>query len=178
MFFFFFFSSRRRHTRWNCDWSSDVCSSDLPRVGVREVDEGLFSRWLVRDVAPGDRIDVQGPGGTFVADPAAGGRHLLVGAGSGITPLLSIAASVLAGPATEVTLLYGNRRARSVMFADEIADLKDRYGSRLSVVHVLSREPRDVELFSGRLDADRLREVITSLVPLDGPCDAWLCGPL
>lgn len=160
--------------------SYSICApaGQAPRVGVREVSAGLFSRWLVREVSAGDRVDVQEPSGAFTADPANGGRHLLIGAGSGITPLLSIAASVLTHPDAHVTLLYGNRRTRSVMFVDEIADLKDRYGPRLSVIHVLSREPRDVELFSGRLDAERIRAILTELVPLDALDHAWLCGPL
>ncbi|MGQ4618871.1 1,2-phenylacetyl-CoA epoxidase subunit PaaE [Nocardia sp. R7R-8] len=159
--------------------SYSICApvGAAPRVGVREVPGGLFSTWLVHDVKVGDRIEVQGPSGTFVADPAAGGRHLLIAAGSGITPMLSIASSLLAHSDAEVVLLYGNRRVRSVMFADEIADLKDRFGARLDVVNVLSREPRDVELFSGRLDAARLRAILTALVPIDDIDDVWLCGP-
>lgn len=148
-----------------------------PRIGIREIPDGLFSRWLVRDVRPGDQVEVQTPSGSFRADPGAGGRHLLVAAGSGITPMLSIAATILANPEIEVTLLYGNRTTSSVMFAEEIADLKNRYGSRLQLVHVLSREPRDVELFSGRLDADRLRALIGALVPIHQVDDVWLCGP-
>jgi ring-1,2-phenylacetyl-CoA epoxidase subunit PaaE len=148
-----------------------------PRIGVREIPDGLFSRWLVRDVRPGDVIEVQTPHGSFQADPAAGGRHLCIAAGSGITPMLSIATSVLANPTAEVTLLYGNRTTGSVMFAEELADLKNRYGARLQLVHVLSREPRDVELFSGRLDADRLRRLIDLLVPIEAIDDVWLCGP-
>ncbi|WP_216895569.1 1,2-phenylacetyl-CoA epoxidase subunit PaaE [Nocardia alni] len=159
--------------------SYSICAPEgaAPRVGVREIAGGAFSGWLVREVAPGDSVEVQSPAGTFVADPLAGGRHLLIGAGSGITPLLSIAASVLANPDSEVTLLYGNRRTRSVMFADELADLKDRYGSRFSVMHVLSREPRDVELFTGRLDAARLRELLTAFVAVEDLDHAWMCGP-
>jgi ring-1,2-phenylacetyl-CoA epoxidase subunit PaaE len=160
--------------------SYSICApvGERPRVGVREVPGGLFSRWLVRDVRPGTRIEVQTPSGRFRADPAAGGRHLCVAAGSGITPMLSIAASVLAGsPTAHVTLLYGNRRAGTVMFAEELSDLKDRYGPRFELVHVLSREPRDVELLSGRLDADRLRTLLDLLVPLDAVDHVWLCGP-
>ena len=160
--------------------SYSICApvGEQPRVGVREVPDGLFSRWLVRDVRPGTRIDVQTPSGRFRADPAAGGRHLCIAAGSGITPTLSIAASVLAGhPDAHVTLLYGNRRAGTVMFAEELADLKDRYGPRFELVHVLSREPRDVELFSGRLDGERLRRLLAALVPLDAIDHVWLCGP-
>jgi ring-1,2-phenylacetyl-CoA epoxidase subunit PaaE len=149
-----------------------------PRVGVREIPDGFFSRWLVRDVRPGDEIDVQTPSGRFCPAPELleGGRHLCVAAGSGITPMLSVASTVLANDG-EVTLLYGNRTSGSVMFAEELADLKNRYGPQLQLVHVLSREPRDVELFSGRLDADRLRRLLTVLAPAAQFDHVWLCGP-
>jgi ring-1,2-phenylacetyl-CoA epoxidase subunit PaaE len=149
-----------------------------PRVGVREIPDGLFSRWLVHDVRAGDEIDVQTPGGRFCPDPELlhGGRHLCIAAGSGITPMLSVASSVLSEDG-EVTLLYGNRTSGSVMFAEELSDLKNRYGPHLQLVHVLSREPRDVELFSGRLDADRLRRLLTTLVPASRFDHVWLCGP-
>ena len=149
-----------------------------PRIGVREIPGGLFSSWLVREVRPGTRIEVQAPSGSLRADPAVPGRHLMIAAGSGITPMLSIASSVLANPKSEVRLLYGNRTSRSVMFSEELGDLKDRYPSRFQVAHVLSREARDVELLSGRLDAARLRRLLTSVVPADGIDHAWLCGPL
>jgi ring-1,2-phenylacetyl-CoA epoxidase subunit PaaE len=149
-----------------------------PRVGVREIPDGEFSRWLVHDVRPGDEIEVQTPGGRFCPDPSflEGGHHLCIAAGSGITPMLSVAASVLANGG-DVTLLYGNRTTASVMFAEELADLKNRYGPELQLVHVLSREPRDVDLFSGRLDADRLRRLLTTLVPAGRFDHVWLCGP-
>lgn len=159
--------------------SYSICAAvgQRPRVGVREIPDGLFSRWLVHEVRPGDRIEVQTPSGSFRADPDGGGRHLCIAAGSGITPMLSIASSVLRHPAAEVTMLYGNRTSGSVMFAEELADLKNRYGPRFDLVHVLSREPRDVELFSGRLEADRLRRLLTTLVPLTAVDHVWLCGP-
>ena len=145
---------------------------------MREIPDGEFSRWLVRDVRPGDEIEVQTPGGRFCPDPSflEGGHHLCIAAGSGITPMLSVAASVLANGG-DVTLLYGNRTTASVMFAEELADLKNRYGPELQLVHVLSREPRDVDLFSGRLDADRLRRLLTTLVPVGRFDHVWLCGP-
>jgi ring-1,2-phenylacetyl-CoA epoxidase subunit PaaE len=159
--------------------SYSLCSpaGSPPRIGVREIPDGLFSHWLVHDVRVGDVVEVQTPTGSFRADPAQPGRHLCIAAGSGITPVLSIAATVLADRVSSVTLLYGNRSTSSVMFAEELADLKNRYGPRLDLVHVLSREPRDVDLFSGRLDADRLRRLLTTLVPLRGLDHVWLCGP-
>ncbi|MFD6139833.1 1,2-phenylacetyl-CoA epoxidase subunit PaaE [Promicromonospora sp. NPDC060271] len=159
--------------------SYSICApaGSAPRIGVREVPDGLFSTWLVREVRPGDRVEVLPPSGSFRADPAEGGRHLCIAAGSGITPMLSIMATVLRNPDARVTLLYGNRTTSSVMFAEELADLKDAHHDRLDLVHVLSREPRDVELFSGRLDGDRLRDLLTLVVPVGGMDHVWLCGP-
>jgi ring-1,2-phenylacetyl-CoA epoxidase subunit PaaE len=156
-----------------------ICApaGQAPRIGVREVPDGVFSRWLVREVGPGTEVDVQPPTGSFRADQATAGRHLCIAAGSGITPMLSIAATVLTNPESQVTMLYGNRTTASVMFLEELADLKNRYGTRFDLVHVLSREPRDVELFSGRLEGDRLRTILQLLVPIADVDHVWLCGP-
>ena len=160
--------------------SYSICApaGAAPRIGVREIPGGLFSSWLVREVVPGTRIEVRTPTGSWQADPASGERHLCVAAGSGITPMLSVASTVLTHPRAQVSLLYGNRTSRTVMFTEELGDLKNRYGPRLQTVHVLSREPRDVELFSGRLDRDRLRRLLTALVPVEAFDHVWLCGPL
>lgn len=159
--------------------SYSVCSAlgAPPRIGVRAVTGGALSQWLVNEVRAGDVIEMQPPSGTFAADPTVAGRHVLIAAGSGITPVLSIAASVLQNPQSHAVVLYGNRRANSVMFAEELADLKDTYGPRLEVVHVLSREPRGVELFSGRLDGHRVRRLLAALVPVGAVDHFWLCGP-
>ncbi|MGH3387426.1 MAG: 1,2-phenylacetyl-CoA epoxidase subunit PaaE [Actinomadura sp.] len=160
--------------------SYSICApvGAAPRIGVREIPGGLFSSWLVRDVVPGTRIEVQTATGSWHADPALGERHLCIAAGSGITPMLSVASTVLTHPRAQVSLLYGNRTSGTVMFTEELGDLKNRYGPRLQVVHVLSREPRDVELFSGRLDGDRLHRLLTGLVPAEVFDHIWLCGPL
>ena len=147
------------------------------RIGVREVPDGMFSRWLVHEVKPGDEIEVQTPTGAFAADPDETARHVMIAAGSGITPMLSIASSILANEGVQATLFYGNRKSSTVMFAEALSDLKDSYGSRFDLFHVLSREPRDVELFSGRLDAARLRTLLTMLVPVAAVDHFWLCGP-
>ena len=125
---------------------------------MRVIPGGLFSTWLVREVRPGDEIEVGTPTGSFTPEPATAGHHVLIAAGSGITPVLSIAATVLRNPAATATVLYGNRRTGTVMFADELADLKDRYPARLGLVHVLSREPQRggaVHRPAGRGEADR-----------------------
>ncbi|MFI9359682.1 1,2-phenylacetyl-CoA epoxidase subunit PaaE [Kitasatospora sp. NPDC053057] len=148
------------------------------RIAVREVPGGLFSRWLVREARPGEEVEVLTPSGLFTPELGVPADHVLLAAGSGITPMLSIAASVLAADRrSTVTLLYGNRRSDTVMFADELADLKDRYLGRFQLVHVLSRETRDAELLSGRLDPERVRALLTALVDVGGVGHWWLCGP-
>lgn len=159
--------------------SYSICAAagTAPRVGVRLVPGGLFSSWLLNDVRAGDTIEVAPPSGSFTPDLTEGGHHVLIAAGSGITPVLSIVSSLLATPDATVTVLYGNRRTDTVMFADELADLKDRAPSRLELIHVLSREPREAELFTGRLDVPKLRQLFSSLVPVSTVDHFWLCGP-
>ena len=150
-----------------------------PRIGVREVLGGAVSGWLVRQVKAGDTLEVQAPGGRFTPDLSQPGQHVLIAAGSGITPMMSIAASVLAADdKSTVTLLYGNRRSGTVMFADEVADLKDAYPARMQVIHVLSREPQEVELYSGRLDRERLARLLPVTVSVGAVDHWWLCGPI
>jgi len=160
--------------------SYSICSpaGTAPRIGVRVVPGGLFSSWLVHGLRPGDTVEVMAPTGAFTPELGTPDHHVLIAAGSGITPMLSIAESVLAGhEGARVTLFYGNRRTGTVMFGDELADLKDLYPARFQLAHVLSREPREAELLSGRLDAERLTALIGGLVDVEGADHWWLCGP-
>jgi len=160
--------------------SYSICTpaGTAPRIGVRVVPGGLFSSWLVNELRPGDTVEVMAPTGNFTPDLTTPGHHVLLAAGSGITPMLSIAESVLAADSrSTVTLFYGNRRTGTVMFADELADLKDLYPSRFQLAHVLSREPREAEVLSGRLDAERLSALIDALVDVTTADHWWLCGP-
>ncbi|MGI8695708.1 MAG: FAD-binding oxidoreductase, partial [Mycobacteriales bacterium] len=160
--------------------SYSICApaGESPRIGVREVAGGTMSGWLVHEIRPGDTVQAQAPAGSFTPDLQAPGQHVLIAAGSGITPVLSIAASVLAArDETTVTLIYGNRRSDSVMFADDVADLKDAYPVRMRLVHVLSREPQEVDLYTGRLDAGKLRRLLPLTVDIPAIGHWWLCGP-
>jgi ring-1,2-phenylacetyl-CoA epoxidase subunit PaaE len=149
-----------------------------PRIGVRRVEGGLFSAELVDQLRVGDTLEVLPPLGKFSPTLETPAHHAFVAAGSGITPVLSIVATVLAADEdSRVTLLYGNRRTDTVMFAEELADLKDVYRDRFQLVHVLSKEPRDVELFTGRLDAEKLATLLDSVVPTQDVDHWWLCGP-
>jgi len=150
------------------------------RVAVKRLEGGLFSRHAHAALHVGDTVEVMTPGGRFVVrpEPDAPRHHVAVAAGSGITPVMAIMATVLAEePDSRVTLVYGNRDGTSVMFADEIADLKDRYPTRLQVMHVLSQEPQDAALLHGRIDTGKLDVLLASVVP-PSTVDQWyLCGP-
>src|SRR4051812_8728839 len=109
-----------------------------PRVGVREVPGGFFSSYLVHQVRSGDTIEVLPPSGTFTADLSARGVRFFVGAGAGIARGLSLAGLVLGDGGSPVPVFDGNRRTNPVIFPDEPAGLKARFGTRLQLVHVLS----------------------------------------
>jgi ring-1,2-phenylacetyl-CoA epoxidase subunit PaaE len=150
------------------------------RVASARVQGGRMSNWLNDSVAEGDVIDVMTPLGSFTCPTQPGGirHHLAIAAGSGITPVLSLITTVLEEePQSRVTLLFGNRRTASVMFLEELEDLKNRYLGRLQLLHVLSREPQGVELFSGRLDPGRVRQILDLLAPVDTVDEFYLCGP-
>ena len=160
-----------------------ICSprgSGVLRVAVKRLPGGAFSEHALERLRPGDELEVMTPTGRFSTDlDATHAKHYVcVAAGSGITPILSIVATVLAvEPRSTVTLLYANRTHRSVMFLEEVEDLKDRYRERLQLLHVLSREPQEVELLSGRLDADRMRRLLDGVVPPETVDEWFLCGP-
>ncbi len=146
------------------------------RVGVRRVAGGVFSGWLHAQLKAGDLIDVMTPEGRFGAALARRPRHLLaVAGGSGITPILAIVSAALeADPDCRCTLVYGNRSLASMMFRDELQDLKDRHLARLALHPVFSREAVDSPLHAGRIDAAKLQTVIRLAGPVDA---AFVCGP-
>jgi ring-1,2-phenylacetyl-CoA epoxidase subunit PaaE len=163
-----------------CSTPDDLAGLGRLRIGVKEIPGGAFSAFAARSLRPGDTVEVMPPLGHFTTAFAPDRvRHYgAVVAGSGITPVLSLVATALAvEPASRFTIVYGNRYARSVMFAEELADLKDVYPERLHVVHVLSREPQEARLLSGRIDAARLAELLDTLVPGDRIEEWFLCGP-
>ncbi|MFF2843628.1 2Fe-2S iron-sulfur cluster-binding protein [Paenarthrobacter sp. NPDC057981] len=147
------------------------------RVGVREVAGGHFSPWLVRDVRPGDSIDVFPPQGRFFIHPEDKGRHLCIAAGSGITPILAIASSVLSSGDGDVTLVYGNRTPASVMFAEELEDLAARYQHRFTTLQTFSRQGRTPGESPFRLDAPGLQKALGRLAPAIEYDHIWICGP-
>jgi len=150
------------------------------RIAVKQVPGGVFSAFVKDRLAPGDAVEMMPPSGRFTTPlrPDAARVFLALACGSGITPVLSLVKSVLAREAkSRFVLLYGNRAGRDIIFAEELARLKDRYLDRLSVTHVLSREAQDLPMLNGRLDRDHIARLVPALVPIAAIERAFLCGP-
>ncbi len=151
------------------------------RIGVKRLPDGAFSSYAAERLRPGDELDVMTPSGTFSTplDPRRARRYAAVAAGSGITPVLSILATALAvEPDSTAALIYVNRRTSTIMFLEELEDLKNRYPERFQLINVLGSEPTEVEMLSGRLDVERLGRILDTLLPVDDVDEWFLCGPL
>ncbi|MBX3093961.1 MAG: phenylacetate-CoA oxygenase/reductase subunit PaaK [Cryobacterium sp.] len=163
--------------------SYSICAAPVPgelRVAIKRDLGGEFSTWANESLTAGTVIDVMSPQGTFTTTvaPDASRHYAAIVAGSGVTPVMSLARTILAAsPSTRFSLVYSNRTAQDVMFLEELAELKDRHPSRFALFHVLTRERRISDTFSGRIDADRLGTFLEHLVrPHD--VDEWfICGP-
>jgi ring-1,2-phenylacetyl-CoA epoxidase subunit PaaE len=156
--------------------SYSICSPEGGplRVAIKAVPSGVFSSYALAGLGVGDEVEVLPPLGTFTLGAEPEAHYGFVAAGSGITPVFSLAATALAR-GSACTLVYGNRGSASVMFLDELADLKDRYPTRFQLIHVLSQEAG--ALAPGRLSADSLQRILKGAVPF-GEIGAWyLCGP-
>jgi ring-1,2-phenylacetyl-CoA epoxidase subunit PaaE len=151
------------------------------RVAVKVLPGGEFSGYVNSRLKPGDMLDVLPPVGKFTTalDPFRALHYAAIAAGSGIAPVLSILASAMAvEPDSRFTLVYGNRATASIMFLEELEDLKDRYPQRLQLVHVLSREAPEVDLLAGRIDRAKLTRLLELLLPPETVDEWFLCGPL
>jgi ring-1,2-phenylacetyl-CoA epoxidase subunit PaaE len=150
------------------------------RVAIRRIAQGRFSAFANERLKVGDRLDVMPPAGSFHAElaPDKARLHLAIAAGSGITPVLGIIKTVLARePKSRVVLLYGNRSVETILFREQLEDLKNRYMTRLALHHVLSREAHDAEILQGRIDAAKLRLMAGRLFRIEDVDEAYLCGP-
>lgn len=150
------------------------------RVGIKRVEGGAFSTWANENLKPGDEIEAMPPMGKFFAplDPQAARQYVGFAGGSGITPLLSIIKTVLARePRAEFTLVYANRQVSTIMFREELEDLKNIYLGRFSVIHVLEQEGQEIDLFTGRIDAEKMKGLFTHWLDAKAIDTAFICGP-
>ncbi|WP_284975497.1 1,2-phenylacetyl-CoA epoxidase subunit PaaE [Arthrobacter sp. efr-133-TYG-104] len=174
-------------------------SSEI-RVAIKKDLGGLFSTWANAELKAGDVLDVMSPQGAFISrhgkdgsavqhnvmnsmnhpEELAGepGSFVAIAAGSGITPVIAIARTLLAAnPETTFDLVYANKAAMDVMFLEELADLKDKYPTRLALHHVLSREQRIAPLMTGRIDSEKLQALLSSAIHAEDVDEWFLCGP-
>ncbi len=150
------------------------------RIAIKRVADGRFSAWAHGALVPGATVAVAPPEGRFHVPhaPEQARRYLGIAAGSGITPLLSIVATTLAvEPQSRFTLVYANRSSASVMFRDELQDLKDRYLDRFALLFVMSREQQDVAAFHGRIDETKCDALFETWVDVGSLDVAFICGP-
>jgi ring-1,2-phenylacetyl-CoA epoxidase subunit PaaE len=151
------------------------------RIAVKKVDGGAFSSWAADELKAGDELDVMTPTGRFGIAHAPDQARVHVGfaAGSGITPILSIVKGVLARePDSRFFLFYGNRSTGGMLFREALEELKDRFMQRLSVFHVISGEEQDIPILHGRLDGEKVRVLLRSLVPASSVDHVFICGPI
>jgi ring-1,2-phenylacetyl-CoA epoxidase subunit PaaE len=150
------------------------------KLGIRTQTGGLMSGDLAANLRPGDLLDVGTPLGRFrtAVDPDRRFSYVAFAAGSGITPILSLATDILARePHSRFTLIYGNRSISRSMFLEETLALKNRYVDRLSLHFVMSREPQQTELLNGRIDAKKVAELARQLVEIGSADEYLICGP-
>jgi len=163
--------------------SYSICSAvqdGALRIAVKKTPGGVFSTWANEGLAAGAMVDVMPPMGHFNVplDTAARRRYVGFAAGSGITPLLSIVKTTLARePRSRFTLFYGNRASGTVMFREELAELKDTYLDRFNLAHVLSREAQDIDLLHGRIDQKKAGALLDHWVTLADVDTVFVCGP-
>jgi ring-1,2-phenylacetyl-CoA epoxidase subunit PaaE len=177
-------------------------SSEI-RVAIKKDLGGTFSTWANAELKAGDTLDVMSPMGAFISKHGKDGKtvqqnvmnsmnnpqdvagefggagsFVAIAAGSGITPVIAIARTLLAAnPETRFDLIYANKAAMDVMFLEELADLKDKYPSRLALHHVLSREQRIAPLMTGRIDAEKLQQLLGTAIHAQDVDEWFLCGP-
>ena len=163
--------------------SYSICSAvqdEQLRVAIKRTPGGLFSSWANEHLQPGATLEVMPPMGHFNVplEPDSKRHYLAFAAGSGITPILSIIKTTLqAEPKSRFTLVYGNRASSSVIFRDELTDLKDLYMGRLKLVYVMSREQQDIELFNGRITGEKCSAFLQHWIDIQDIDIAFICGP-
>lgn len=167
-----------RRTYSICSPRSRLQQQGEIEIGIRPVPGGMFSNWAARAIRVGDTLQVLPPEGAFTVKKARAIHRVGFAAGSGITPILSIAASTLQEqPESKFTLVFGNRRMASVMFNEALQDLKDTYPSRFTMIHILSRQAQEVDLLEGRIDRAKVKALVDTLLPARSMDEVFICGP-
>lgn len=162
--------------------SYSICAAPedgVLQVGIKKVAGGAFSTWANTELQVGDVMEAMPPMGNFYADTSEDAPHYLAFAGgSGITPILSILRTALAEESdARFTLVYANRAPNTIMFREELEDLKNQYLGRLTVIHILEDESQEIDLFRGRVDRDKCAELFKHWIDIETISMAFICGP-
>ncbi len=150
------------------------------QIGIKRVEGGAFSTWANVELKPGERLEAMPPAGRFFVpiEPESDRHYLGVAGGSGITPILSILRTVLVRePRSVFTLVYANRAVGTIMFREELEDLKNRHLGRLNVIHILESDSQDIDLFTGRVDTKKCDLLFRYWINVDSLDTAFICGP-
>jgi ring-1,2-phenylacetyl-CoA epoxidase subunit PaaE len=163
--------------------SYSICSGaneGVLRVGIKKVADGAFSVWANDALKPGMVIEAMEPMGKFHTpiEPEKPKSYLAFAGGSGITPVLSILKTVLgAEPKSQITLVYANRSVGTIMFREELEDLKNLYMGRFNIIHILETDGQEIDLFQGRVDADKCAALFEHWIDIHSVDTAFICGP-
>ena len=163
--------------------SYSLCSSPIDKqwqVAVKTIPEGKFSSFVNSKLKAGDTLEVMVPSGTFGVEtnPDEAKNYLFFAAGSGITPVLSMIKTHLAlEPKATCKLFYVNRTAKSIIFKETLEQLRNEYFGRLEIYYFLTKERRDIELFNGRFDDEKMEILTKNFIDIPDTNEVFLCGP-
>lgn len=163
--------------------SYSICAGKddgILQVGIKRVDGGAFSTWANEALKVGDRVQAMAPMGTFhtAIDAGAERNYLGFAGGSGITPVLSILKTTLSRePKSTFTLVYANKGVNTIMFREELEDLKNLYMGRLNIIHILETDTQEIDLFTGLVTEEKCRELFKHWIDIENVDTAFICGP-
>ncbi|NHM05653.1 phenylacetate-CoA oxygenase/reductase subunit PaaK [Flavobacterium sp. CYK-4] len=163
--------------------SYSLCTSPAEnkwQVAIKKINEGLFSGFVNDTLKKGDTLDVMPPHGAFHTEvnPMVAKNYIAFAAGSGITPILSIIKTHLAAePKSTFKLFYLNRTVKSIIFKEEIEQLKNRYFGRFEIFYFLTKEHRSIELYNGRFTAEKIQVLTDKIIDIPHTDDCFICGP-
>ncbi|PHR71386.1 MAG: phenylacetic acid degradation protein [Lutibacter sp.] len=163
--------------------SYSLCSSPLDKkwkVAIKQIPGGVFSSYANTKLKIGDTIDLMQPSGNFYIDiePESSKNHIAFAAGSGITPMLSIIKThLLSEPNSTFKLFYLNRTVKSIIFKEEIEQLKNQFFGRFQVFYFLTKEQRDIPFLNGRFDTEKLSVLTKTFIDIEDTNHAFICGP-
>lgn len=163
--------------------SYSLCSAPYEkewRVAIKTVPDGKFSTFANTQLKVGDKLDVMNPMGNFKNEVQAGENksYALFAAGSGITPIISIAKDILKNaPESDVSLFYGNKGFQSIIFREELEALKNDHMENLRLIHILSRESLGNEIQKGRIDSEKCENLHKAFLQNTSIDEIYVCGP-